>query len=167
MHAKETVGRPTPTDRQPVVWFAAWEDGREVWEFDVDGNETVFSREAVPKEGLAELGFLVKGVVYLFDMRDGSLWLGSRYLGLGLAQKRGWLDLCGPGERDPIQFKSAHADFRLTGAVQGKVGTLHSYNIGWKGKLDRGGRIWQAKVILRLDAVSFRPTVSLNAHPLE
>lgn len=163
----------------PVRWFAKWcGDGTKplphdgyLEEFDKTGKETIFSRESVPREGLCQLGLIVKlgdhDVVSYFDMNNGRVFIRSLPLWLMIdVDGRLYEVTRRPVIYEPIQFKQGYINLGA-GAV-GPIPTVcQAYNVGWKAKIDVGGRLFMVKAILTVDASSLDYAIAVHSHEVK
>ena len=156
-----------------VRWYAFYcKEGKTVREFDDEGKETVFSKTTVPKEGLCRLGLVIQqGEVnqdVYFEMASGRLWIRGIPLWL-------YVDLNGtqcevtrkPVAYEPIQFKSGYVDIKMTKSVVSYPTMCRNYNIGWKAKMDVGGRMQMVKAILTVDAVTKEIGLLIEHHDIK
>ena len=122
--------------KQDYIWYAIDNDGKYIYEYDNDLNETMF--DYLDKSNIKHFGLLGNELTFSFDRETGIFYILDKPIDLKIFINDEQLSFI--GEKDIIQFKMAHTDGVVRkNQLQRYRRMIDGFFMGYKMKIDFNG----------------------------
>ena len=131
MGAIENYLSPVKDEGQVYIYFAKYFDGKEIYEYDNEGNHLRF--QDVNQSHTKYFGLIGNGMKMYWDISTGIFHLGKNEYIIKISSDDEIVNYLGIN-KDLITFKNAHTDSMINGGTIQGVGSniIDAYFIGFK-----------------------------------
>lgn len=122
---------PVKDEGQVYIYFAKYFDGKEIYEYDNEGNHLIF--KDVDQSHTKYFGLIGNGMKMYWDISTGIFHLGKNEYIIKISSDDEVVNYLGIN-KDLITFKNAHTDSMINGGTIQGVGNniIDAYFIGFK-----------------------------------